>query len=86
MRTAAHKLKSPLTGIQTLATLVADAEVRGPTVAGVIDKIIRRCREAIEQVEELLTLARIRDAPGKRNQVARTRLGDALTQLDFCPF
>jgi signal transduction histidine kinase len=81
MRTAAHQLKSPLTGIQMLATLIADAEVRGPAIAGVIDKIIRRCREAIEQVEELLTLARIRDAPDERHRVARTPLGDALTQV-----
>jgi signal transduction histidine kinase len=81
MRTAAHQLKSPLTGIQTLATLIADGEVAGPEAAGVINKIIRRCREAIAQVEELLTLARIREAPSERHGVARTPLLTALNNV-----
>ncbi len=74
MRTAAHQLKSPLTGIQTLATLIADGEVTGLATAGVIHKIVRRCREAVAQVNELLTLARIRDAPSERHRAARTPL------------
>jgi len=81
MRTAAHQLKSPLTGIQTMAKVIADQEVDATGAAALIGKIIRRCRDAIGHVEELLTLARIKESPRTRHRVARTYLADMIATV-----
>ncbi len=62
MQTAAHQLKSPLAGVQTLAQLIRDGIVVGAEVLETCDLIIRRCQDGILQVTKLLTLARVQDA------------------------
>ncbi len=70
MQTAAHQLKGPLATIQTLAGIVRDGLPVGSAEASTCDRIVRRCREAIHQVDELLTLARVRDADPARHRGA----------------
>jgi signal transduction histidine kinase len=74
MRTAAHQLKSPLTGIDMLAALIRDGVVEPDRVPGVIERISNRCQEAIIQVNELLTLARIEDATPEDHRSASTEV------------
>ncbi|MFH0983818.1 MAG: HAMP domain-containing sensor histidine kinase [Planctomycetota bacterium] len=74
MRTAAHQLKSPLAGIQTLAGLIADGVVTGEAAKITTGKIVNRCKEAIGQVSELLTLARLKDEGPERHRSAATDL------------
>lgn len=74
MRTAAHQLKSPLAAIQTLAGLYRDGEVTPEAVRPTSERIIRRCREGIYQVSELLTLARVHDADPCRHGRASTNV------------
>ena len=81
MHTAAHQLKSPLTGIQTMAKMICDGVVDSEGALGLIEKIIRRCKEAIEHIEELLTLARIKESPSTRHRVARTDLANVLATV-----
>ncbi|MCG3138270.1 MAG: Adaptive-response sensory-kinase SasA [Phycisphaerae bacterium] len=66
MQVAAHQLKSPLTVIETLATLIRDQLVTGLEAQDTSRKIIRRCREGVQQVSELLTLARVQEADPRR--------------------
>jgi signal transduction histidine kinase len=82
MQTAAHQLKTPLAVIQTLAGLICDSVIQGEAIADTCKKIIFRCREGINQVTELLTLARLQGAdPAQRLQVP-TDVRKAL--LDVC--
>ena len=62
MQTAAHQLKSPLAGVQTLTALIHDGVVPDGEVRPTCARIIQRCRDGISQVGELLTLARIQQA------------------------
>lgn len=67
MQTAAHQLKTPLAVIQTFAGLIRDEVVQGEAVRDTCKKIMFRCQEGINQVTELLTLARLQQAdPAKR--------------------
>ena len=70
MATAAHQLKSPLAGIQTLTSLIRDGIVPAGALHSTCDKIIERCRAGITQVNELLTLARIQEADPRRHHDA----------------
>ena len=82
MRTAAHQLKSPLTGIEMLSGLIRDGVVEGDeAVKGTVTKIIRRCREAIRQVAELLTLARMQETDPARNLTAAADVSDVIGTL-----
>jgi signal transduction histidine kinase len=72
MQTAAHQLKSPLTGIEMLADLIRNGVVDSDGIQDVVRRIIKRCQEAIVQVTELLTLARIGDAAPTRHENAST--------------
>ena len=72
LQTAAHQLKSPITGVEMLAGLIRDRIVVGDAVFGVTDRIARRCREGITQVTELLTLARVEGAAPDRHHAARS--------------
>jgi len=67
MQTAAHQLKSPLAVIQTLTELIRGKVVPAEAVPGTCDKIVRRCREGIGQVGELITLARVQEADPARH-------------------
>lgn len=62
MRTAAHQLKSPLAVIQTQVGLLRDGIVPADMIEPTYCKIIKRCRDAIDQVADLLTFARVQDA------------------------
>jgi signal transduction histidine kinase len=74
MQTAAHQLKSPMAAIQTMAGLIRDGYVEGDGVRKTTESIIRRCREGIVAVTELLTLARVQDADPRRH-------GDAVSDV-----
>ena len=82
MQTAAHQLKSPLAVIQTLASLVHDEIVPPEKFGQTVDKITQRCRDGIEQVSELLTLARVQDADRHRHSHSSTAL--ARVVADTC--
>jgi len=73
--------QGPLAGIQTLASLIADGVVTGDSLMATTEKIVRRCREAIEQVNELLTLARLKDEGPERHRAAATDLVTTVREL-----
>lgn len=75
MQTAAHQLKSPVAGIETLAGLIRDDVVPAADIPGIIQRIIERCRQAMVQVADLLTLARISDSSPNRHRSMRTPAG-----------
>jgi len=81
MLTAAHQLKSPVAGIEMLANLIRDSVVGPEGIPGVVDRIIQRCRGAIGQVGELLTLARIEDAAPARHQSSLTDVIDIIRRI-----
>lgn len=68
MLTAAHQLKSPLAVVQTLTGLIHDGVVPADSIRPTCARIIERCRDAIQQVGELLTLSRIQDAAPRRSE------------------
>jgi signal transduction histidine kinase len=70
MQTAAHQLKSPLAVIQTLTDLIRTNIVPPEAIPGTCEKIVRRCRDGIQQVGELLTLARVQEADPTRYRSA----------------
>ncbi len=78
MQTAAHQLKSPLAGIQTLAGLIRDRVVPPESTSEIVERIIRRCGEATVQVTELLTLARVQEAAPTRHCSAITDVSDVI--------
>lgn len=78
LRTAAHQLKTPLTGIEMLAGLIRDGIVGTNDVAKTVGRIIQRCRDATAQVTELLMLERVEGAPLDRHTVTGTRVSTAL--------
>lgn len=82
MQTAAHQLKSPLAVIQTLAGLVRDGIVPADQTVDICATIARRCREGIDQVGELLTLARVHEADPRRHVHAAADV--ALIASDLC--
>jgi signal transduction histidine kinase len=71
MSTAAHQLKSPLTAIETMAGLIRDGYVRDGAAQQTIERIIRRCHDAVAGVGDLLTLARVQQADPHRHGTAR---------------
>ncbi|UCE59717.1 MAG: HAMP domain-containing histidine kinase [Phycisphaerales bacterium] len=81
MLTAAHQLKGPLAGIETLAGLVRDGVVSADGLQNVVDRIIARCRQAIAQVTELLTLARVQEAPPSKHQHASTSIDECVAKV-----
>ncbi len=66
MQTAAHQLKAPLAVIQTMAGLIRDGIVNDVAARDTCRKIIFRCQEGINQVTELLTLARLQEVDPRR--------------------
>lgn len=82
MQVAAHQLKGPLAMVQTLASLVRDGTVTDEQgIHATCDKIVRRCREGIVQVTELLTLARVQEADPCRHRAARADVTAIVTAL-----
>lgn len=81
MQTAAHQLKGPLTGIEMLAGLIRDGVALAEQIPGIVDRIVRRCREAVVQVTELLTLERLEVASTERHRSARTDLCEVLDRV-----
>ena len=81
LRTAAHQLKSPLTGIEMLAGLIRDGVVDGNGIQNTISRIMGRCRKAIGQVGELLALERIEGASPDRHTASGTLVAAALDRL-----
>jgi signal transduction histidine kinase len=80
METAAHQLKGPLAGVQTLAGLIRDDAVPADAVRPTCERIVERCRQAISQVAELLTLARIQQADPTRHRYALADLGQIVQE------
>ena len=81
MLTAAHQLKGPLAGIETLAGLIEDHVVNPDKVGDIVSRLIARCRQAIVQVTELLTLARVQDATPSRHREARTDVTEVVRKV-----
>lgn len=81
MQTAAHQLKSPLAVIQTLTDLIRSQIVPPEDVPATCDKIIRRCKDGILQVSELLTLARVQEADPTRHAEAQAHVQQVVTEL-----
>ncbi len=81
MQTAAHQLKSPVAGIETLAGLIRDKVVPADGIPGIIDRIIGRCRQAMVQVADLLTLARLRDLDPTPHRPVSTPVRQAVDKI-----
>ena len=81
MQTAAHQLKSPVAGIETLAGLVRDDVVPAGDIPGIIERIIERCRQATVQVAHLLTLARLSDSSPNRHRSIGTPVGALIERV-----
>jgi signal transduction histidine kinase len=81
MQTAAHQLKSPLAVIQTLTELIRSKVVPPEAIPETCDKIVRRCREGIGQVGELITLARVQQADPARHEHAEADVGRVIADL-----
>jgi signal transduction histidine kinase len=81
-QTAAHQLKSPLTVVQTLASMIRDGLVQDPQgIQATCEKIAHRCHEGISEVTELLTLARVQEADLRRHRTAVTDVGEVVAEL-----
>lgn len=77
LQIAAHQLKGPLACIDTLVSLLEERIVPEEAVPQTYARIRERCRDGIQQVTELLTLARVQNADPLRHRrasadVART--------------
>jgi len=82
MQTAAHQLKTPLAMVQTLANLIRDGVVTDRAgMLATCDKIVRRCRDGMAQVSELLALARVQEADPRRHSSARCDVAVVVTEL-----
>lgn len=81
MRTAAHQLKTPLAGVQTLTQLLRDDIVPADERTRTHERIIQRCRDGLDQVAELLALARVHDADPARHGESRADAGETLRSL-----
>lgn len=82
MQTAAHQLKSPLAMVQTFANLIRDGLVIDMVdIQATCDKIVRRSREGIAQVTELLALARVQEADPQRHRESHSDVGAIVTEL-----
>jgi signal transduction histidine kinase len=80
MQTAAHQLKAPLAVIQTLSGLIRDGVATGDQASATCATIASRCREGIEQVTELLTLARVQQADPAGHRQALTDVGQVVVE------
>lgn len=74
LQTAAHQLKSPLAAIETLVGLLIDRIVPPDAVVTTYEKIRQRCRDGVQQVTELLALARVQRADPTRHRRAATNV------------
>ncbi len=82
MQIAAHQLKSPLAMVQTLANLIRDGVVTDVTgIQNTCERIVRRSRDGIAQVCELLTLARVQEADPRRHAEGRSDVGAVVADL-----
>ena len=81
LQTSAHQLKSPLAGIQTLTALIRDGIIPEQTVHETCEKIIRRCRDGISQVTEMLTLARVEETDPNKHRNALSNVCDVVRKL-----
>ena len=82
MQTAAHQLKSPLAMVQTLANLIRDRIVLDEEgILETCNKIVRRSREGIAQVGELLALARVQEADPARHREAASNVCAIVEEL-----
>lgn len=81
MQTAAHRLKSPLATVQTLAGLIRDEVVRGAEAGSTYERIARCCDEGMAHVAELLTLARVQDADPQRHRDSHVHVGTVATEV-----
>lgn len=79
MQTAAHRLKSPLATVQTLAGLIRDGVVAESEYSETYGCIARCCNEGILHVTELLTLARVQDADPARHDEAGADVGQLVS-------
>lgn len=81
MQTAAHQLKSPLTAIQALTSLIRDGVVPPEGLSPTCDRIIERCRMGAAQVVEMLTLARVQEADPRRHHDTIVHVGEVTDEI-----
>jgi len=82
MQTAAHQLKSPLAMVQTLANLIRDGIVTDEHgIHATCDKIARRASDGMQQVTELLALARVQEADTRRQRASLCDVGEVATEV-----
>ncbi|MCK4340941.1 MAG: HAMP domain-containing histidine kinase [Phycisphaerae bacterium] len=82
MQTAAHQLKSPLAMVQTLANLIRDNIVTDEAgIQATCEKVVRRSRDGIAQVTELLALARVQEADPHRHRESLSNVGQVVADL-----
>lgn len=81
LQTAAHQLKSPLATIDTLMGLLADGLVPSEATASTYEKIRQRCREGIQQVGELLTLARVQRSDPMRHRRRQADVAKVVSEV-----
>ena len=81
MQTAAHQLKSPLAGIQTLTGLIRDKVVPPEAIRPTCERIMRRCHDGIEQVTGLISFARVQEADPARHRESLACVGKTLKDL-----
>ncbi len=82
MQIAAHQLKSPLAMVQTLANLILDGIVTDSAgIRATCEKIVRRARDGVSQVSELLALARVQEADPRRHQQAASDVAEVVDEL-----
>ncbi|MEW6251291.1 MAG: HAMP domain-containing sensor histidine kinase [Planctomycetota bacterium] len=82
MQHAAHQLKSPLAMVQTFANLIRDGIVTDAAgIQATCEKIIRRSREGIAQVTELLALARVQESDPRRHRACAADVGRIVQEI-----
>lgn len=82
MQTAAHQLKSPLAMVQTLANLIRDGIVTDDHgIHATCDKIARRAADGMQQVTELLALARVQEADTQRQRASLCDVGEVTEEV-----
>ncbi len=81
MQTAAHQLKSPLTAIQALTSLIRDGVVSPEGLSSTCDRIIERCEMGAAQVAELLTLARVQESDPRRHHDTIVPVGEVTDDI-----
>ena len=81
LQTAAHQLKSPLASIETFMGLLSDHLVPEDALASTYERVRRRCKEGMQQVGELLTLARVQRSDPRRHRRSTSSVPEVVSEV-----